>query len=103
MEPNIADHDQYSRPYFSCPNVKEKIAVWLRETKAKPSAILGSRLSPSVFFSILHLWQCFNWFIVLAGLFEQIVKVLLGDIERQSTRKVHNLALADHLKAVCLC
>ena len=28
--PNIAV--QHSRPYFSRPNVKEKIAVWLRET-----------------------------------------------------------------------
>ena len=28
--PNIAV--QYSRPYFSCPNVKEKIAVWLHKT-----------------------------------------------------------------------
>ena len=58
---------------------------------------------PECYFSILHSRQCFNWFIVLAGLFEQIAKVLLGAIERQSTRKVHNLALADHSKAVCLC
>ena len=29
MEPNIAV--QYSRPYFSCLNVQEKIAVWLCE------------------------------------------------------------------------
>ena len=40
---------------------------------------------------------------VLAGLFEQIAKVLLGAIKQQSTRKVRNLALADHSKAVCLC
>ena len=26
--------------------------------------------------------ECFNWFIVLAGLFKQIAKVLLGAIER---------------------
>ena len=65
--------------------------------------LLGSRLSPSAIFSILHSRQCFNWFIVLAGLFKQIAKVLLGAIERQLTRKVRNLALADHSKAVCLC
>ena len=47
--------------------------------------------------------QCFNWFIVLASLFEQIGKILLGAIEWQSTRKVRSLALADHSKAVCLC
>ena len=41
---------------------------------------------PECFFSILHSWQCFNWFIALAGLFEQIAKVLLGATEWQSTR-----------------
>ena len=56
-----------------------------------------------LFFSILHSQQCFNWFIVLAGLFEQIVMVLLGAIERQVTQKVRSLALADHSKAVYLC
>ena len=52
---------------------------------------------------ILHSWQCFNWFIVLAGLFEKIAKVLLGAMEWQVTQKVRSLALADHSKAVCPC
>ena len=69
--------------------------------QGEPSAILVSRPSPSAFFSILHSRQCFNWFIVLAGLFEQIAKVLLGPIKRQVTRKVRSLALADHSKAIC--
>ena len=47
-------------------------------------------------------WQCFNWFIVLVGLFEQITKVLLGANEQQVTVKVHSLALADNSKTVCL-
>ena len=37
---------------------------------------------PKRHLSTLHLQQCINWFIVLAGLFEQIVKVLLRAIER---------------------
>ena len=32
LEPNVAV--QYSRPYFSRPNLKEKIAVWLCETNS---------------------------------------------------------------------
>ena len=39
----------------------------------------------------------------LAGLFEQIAKVLLGAIEWQATQKECSLALADHSKAVCPC
>ena len=49
----------------------------------------------------IALGECFNWFIVLAGLFEQIAKALLGAIEQQVTRMVRFLALADHSKAVC--
>ena len=74
-----------------------------RETniaQGEAKCYLGSRISLSAIFSTLHSRQCF---IVLAGLFEQIAKVLLGAIERQSTRKVRNLALADHSKAVYLC
>ena len=40
-------------------------------------------------------------FIVLAGLFKQIAKVLLRAIEWQVTRKVCSLTLADHSKALC--
>ena len=32
VEPKVAV--RYSRPYFSRPNVKEKIAVWLHETNS---------------------------------------------------------------------
>ena len=46
--------------------------------------------------------QCFNWFIVLAGLFEKIAKVLLRAIEWELTRKICSFALADHLKTICL-
>ena len=55
---------------------------------------------PECYFSILHLQQCFNWFIVLAGLFEQIAKVLLGAIKWQVTQKVCSLAIADHSKTL---
>ena len=61
------------------------------------------KTKPGCYFSILHLRQCFNWFIVLVGLFEEIAMVLLGAIERQLTQKVPSLALADHLKAIYLC
>ena len=63
--------------------------------------ILVLRPSPSAIFTILHSWQCFNWFIVLAGLFEQIAKMLLEAIERQVKQKVRSLALAHHSKAIC--
>ena len=44
--------------------------------------------------------QCFNWFNVLAGLFEKIVKVLLGAIERQLTGKVGCRSIKSHLSAL---
>ena len=72
--------------------------------KALPRVQYGknsTRPSLSTIFSMLHSWQCFNWFIVLAGLFKKIAKVLLGAIEQQVTRKVFSLALADHSKAIC--
>ena len=40
VEPKVAV--QYSRPYFSRPNVKEKIAVWLRETSRLPSRLFDT-------------------------------------------------------------
>ena len=73
------------------------------EAELVPAIILVSRPSPSAFFPYCTRGSAIlNWFIVLAGLFEQITKVLLGAIERQVTRKVRSLALADHSKAVCL-
>ena len=57
-------------------------------------------IKPECYFSILHLQQCLNWFIVLAGLFEQIAKVLLGAIKWQVTQKVCGLAIADHSKTL---
>ena len=44
--------------------------------------------------------QCFNWFNVLAGLFEKIVKVLLGAIERQLTGKVGCRSIKSRLSAL---
>ena len=52
------------------------------------SAILVLRPNPRGIFSILHLRHCSNWFVELAGLLEQIAKVLVGAIEWQVTLKV---------------
>ena len=69
--------------------------------RGEAECYISLETKPECYFSILHLWQCFNWFNVLAGLFEQIAKELLGAIERQVTRKVLSLVLADHSKALC--
>ena len=77
-----------------------------RETniaRGKAECYIRLETKPECYFPLVHSQQCFNWFIVLAGLFEQIAKVPLGATERQSARKVRNLALADDSKAVCLC
>ena len=69
--------------------------------RGEAECYISLETKPECFFSILHSRQCFNWLIVLAGLFEQIAKMLLGAIEWQVTRKVCSLVLADHSKAVC--
>ena len=64
--------------------------------RGEAKCYISLETKPECYFSILHSRQCFNWFIVLAGVFEQIAKALLGAIERQVTQMVRSLALADH-------
>ena len=54
--------------------------IWKNECGrgTKDSCYIRLKTKPECYFFILHSQQCFNLFIELAGLFKQIVKVLLG-------------------------
>ena len=45
--------------------------------QGKAECYIRLKPKPECYFSLLYSRQCFNWFIVLAGLFNQIAKVLL--------------------------
>ena len=53
--------------------------------RSEAECYISLETKPEYYFSMLHSRQCFNWFIVLAGLYEQIAMALLGAIERQVT------------------